>query len=134
MKEHDVPQQAARAYMGQRKALYAINEQGEYTIVPSAGWEAEEIVLLQAIEECDRLAADAHARAQSGLTGALEYHMCRQRMDLMVLAQSTGFFRWQVRRHLRPGAFAKLSAGQQQRYESALGLTVRELETLPAAP
>lgn len=120
--------------MGQRKALYAINEQGGYAIVPSAGWEAEEIVLLQAIEECHRLAADAHARAKSGLTGALEYHMRRQRMDVMVLAQSTGFFRWQVRRHLRSGAFAKLSAGQQQRYESALGLAARELETLPAAP
>lgn len=131
MKSDDVPQYQARAFMGMRKALYAVDENGEYTMVRSAGWEAEEIVLNQAIEECDRQAADALARARRGEGSALEYHMYRQRMDLVVLSQSVGLFRWQVTRHLRPRAFATLSAQTREKYAQALGMTTTAIDTLP---
>ena len=58
MKKDEVPQQTAKAFMGHSKALYAIDENGEYRIVASAGWEAEEIVLDQAIAEYDQQAAE----------------------------------------------------------------------------
>lgn len=134
MKEGDVPQDHARTFDGQRKALYAVDEHGEYRIVKSAGWEAEEIVLNQAIGECDEQTADAWDRARRGLTSPLEYHMRRRRMDVLVLAQSTGFFQWQVRRHLRTDAFPRLSPRQFARYADALGLTIEQLMTLPPAP
>jgi len=134
MKEKEVPQDRAKAFQGQRKALYAVDENGQYAIVPSSGWEAEEIVLEQAIEEYERAAAEAFERAKSGAASPLEYHMCRCRMDVLLLAQSTGFFRWQVRRHLRPGAFAALSAAKQRRYVEALGLDERALDSLPERP
>jgi hypothetical protein len=134
VKKDDVPQQVARALQGQRKALYATNERGEYGVVQSAGWEAEEIVLDQAISEFEEQAADAHARALGGLASPLEYHMLQCRMDVLVLAQATGFFRWQVRRHLRPGTFRRLSARQRARYANALGLSVEQLNALPVAP
>jgi hypothetical protein len=134
VKDGEVPQDRARTLDGQRKALYAVNEQGEYHIVKSAGWEAEEIVLNQAIVECDEQTADAWDRARRGLTSPLEYHMRRRRMDVLVLAQSTGFFQWQVRRHLRPETFRRLSARQFARYADALGLTREQLVTLPPAP
>ena len=66
MNKNDVPQHQAKAFMGRSKALYAVGEDGRYQIVPSNGWEAEEIVLDQAIDEFKRLAADAHARAKAG--------------------------------------------------------------------
>ena len=134
MKKVDVPQQVARALRGQRKALYATNERGEYGLVQSAGWEAEEIVLDQAISEFEEQAADAHARVLGGLASPLEYHMLRCRMDVLVLAQATGFFRWQVRRHLRAATFRRLSARQRARYANALGLSVEQLNALPAVP
>lgn len=134
MKEGDVPQDRGQTLDGQKKALYAVDERGEYRIVKSAGWEAEEIVLNQAIVECDEQSADAHERARQGLTSPLEYHMRRRRMDVLVLAQSAGFFQWQVRRHLRPETFRRLSARQLARYADALGLTPAQLDTLPPAP
>ena len=134
MKKEDVPQDRAKAFQGRKKALYALDENGKYAIVPSSGWEAEEIVLDQAIEESQRAAADAFARAQAGQTSPLEYHMCRCRMDVLLLAQSTGFFQWQVRRHLRPGAFALLSTVKRRRYADALGLAEQVLDTLPPSP
>jgi len=131
MKKDEVPQHNAKAFMGRSKALYALGEDGGYQIVPSKGWEAEEIVLDQAIDEFKRLAADAHAKAKAGLASPLEYHMYARRMDLVLLADVSGFWRWQVRRHLRPGAFAALSRPKQERYAEALGLSV---ETLNATP
>jgi len=134
MKREDVPQDGAKAFEGFKKALYALDENGKYAIVSSSGWEAEEIVLEQAIEEYERAAADALARAKAGETSPLEVHMCRRRMDVVLLAQSTGFFRWQVRRHLRPGVFASLPPAKRARYGEALGLDPRELDVLPPSP
>ncbi len=120
--------------MGRSKLLYAVDEQGRYAPAPCNGWEAEEIVLDQAIEEFQRLTADAWRRARDGLTSPLEYHMFHERMDLVLLAQSTGFFKWRVRRHLKPGAFAALPEGIRQRYADALGIAAIELDNLPEHP
>lgn len=134
MKEADVPQQNAKAFMGHSKVLYAEDAGGRYVKAPCSGWEAEEIVLDQAIAEFERLAADAWERARQGTGSALEYHMYRERMDVLLLAQSTGYFRWRVRRHLRPGAFASLPAARRDRYAEALGKPAAELDTLPDRP
>ncbi|MDE2090620.1 MAG: hypothetical protein KGJ08_01805 [Gammaproteobacteria bacterium] len=134
MKRKEVPQQNAKAFMGHSKLLYAQDEQGNYVRAPSSGWEAEEIVLDQAIAEYERQARDAWQRAHEGLASTLEYHMFRERMDLVLLAQSTGFLKWRVRRHLKPGAFQKLSVRCRERYADALGKTPAQLDRLPAQP
>jgi hypothetical protein len=131
VKKDEVPQDHAKAFMGHKKALYAQDEKGRLTLVGSDGWQAEEIVLDQAIAEFERAAAEALARAKAGTGTPLEYHMCRLRMDVEVLAQSTGFFKWRVRRHLRPDVFKTLTSAQKQRYADALGMSVPALETLP---
>lgn len=132
MKKDEVPQQTAKAFMGHSKALYAQDENGDYKIVPSAGWEAEEIVLDQAIAEYDQQAEAVLPKVKSGQASPLEYHMYKCRMDVLLLAQSTGYFQWQVRRHLRPDIFKKLSESKLLRYADALGLTPAQLTALPA--
>jgi hypothetical protein len=134
VKKHEVPQQNAKAFMGHSKLLYATDEQGRYVSAPCNGWEAEEIVLDQAIAEYVRQAEDAWRRAQAGAASTLEYHMFKQRMDVVLLAQSTGFFKWRVRRDLKPGAFQKLPAARRERYSDALGVRVADLDRLPEQP
>lgn len=131
MKKHEVPQQNAKAFMGHSKLLYAVDAQGRYAPAPCNGWEAEEIVLDQAIAEYVRLASDAWQRAKSGRASTLEYHMYKQRMDVVLLAQSTGFFKWRVRRDLKPGAFVTLSPARRERYGDALGMLPAQLDALP---
>jgi len=131
MDKNDVPQDNIATLRGLRKAMYAVDEHGNYTVVPSDGWVAEELVLNQAIEELERQSAEALERARQGESSALEFHMYDNRMDPVVLAQSTGFFKWQVRRHLKPEIFNRLSEKQLERYADALGLSVAELKTLP---
>jgi hypothetical protein len=134
VKKDEVPQQNAKAFMGHSKLLYAVDDQGRYVPAPCNGWEAEEIVLDQAIAEYLRLAEDAWRRAKNGRASTLEYHMYHQRMDLVLLAQTTGYFKWRVRRDLRAGAFQKLGAARRERYADALGLTPADLDCLPERP
>lgn len=134
MKEDEVPQQEAKAFMGHSKMLYAENDRGRYVKTASNGWEAEEIVLNQALAEFEQLAAAAWERARRGVTAPLEYHMYHARMDVLLLAQSAGLFKWQVRRHLRPGAFRKLSRTRRERYAEAFGKPADELDRLPERP
>lgn len=131
VKDAEVPQQPAKAFMGRSKVLYAQGEDGRLHLVPSLGWEVEEIVLDQAIAEFDEAARAAAARFRRGEASALEVHMYHRRMDVMLLASATGFWQWQVRRHLRPGAWERLSQARRARYAEALGTSVEALGRLP---
>ncbi len=117
--------------MGQTKAVYAVDDDGRYTVIGSSGWEAEEVVLDQAITHFEQLASRALERARCGAAAPLEYHMYRRRMDSALLAQSTGFFKWRVRRHLRPAVFSRLDDRILEKYAEALGLTVPQLRQVP---
>ena len=127
MRERDVPQEGNATLAGNRKAVYAVADDGRVRLVASRGWEVEEIVTRQALHDLERLARDAQQRARAGLTSPLEVHMYRARMDLALLAQTTGLWRWRIRRHFRPQVFARLSPALRQRYADALGLSLEAL-------
>jgi hypothetical protein len=126
-----VPQDGNATLGGQRKAMYARGADGRIVIVPSRGWEAEEIVTSQAVDALVALARDAHARVAAGDASPLEYWMYARRMDVALLSQTSGYWQWRVRRHLTPGGFTRLSARQRQRYADALGLPLDQLGRLP---
>lgn len=128
MLESEVPQEGNATLGGHRKALYARGADGKLQIVQSAGWEVEEIVTRQAVEDLDRLAEDARQRVAAGLTSPLEYHMHKARMDVPLLAQTTGLWQWRIRRHFRPAIFAGLSPALLQRYAEAMGLSIAQLK------
>ena len=128
MRERDVPQEGNTTLAGQRKAVYAVADDGKLRLVASRGWEAEEIVTRQAVEDLERRAVAARARALSGSASPLEYHMYAARMDLALLSQTTGLWQWRIRRHFRPDVFSKLSKKTKQRYSEALGITPEGLE------
>lgn len=127
MRERDVPQEGNATLGGQRKAVYAVAEDGKLRIVLSRGWEAEEIVTRQAVEDLERRAEEARARVLAGNSSPLEYHMYRARMDLALLSQVTGLWRWRVRRHFQPAVFARLPARLRRRYAEAFGISPEAL-------
>ncbi|MCU7860864.1 MAG: hypothetical protein KZQ86_13775, partial [Candidatus Thiodiazotropha sp. (ex Lucinoma kastoroae)] len=100
-------------------------------IAQSSGWDVEAVVLKQAIEEIERHACDALNRAHSGETSALEYHMYAQRMDMTILAQASGRFKWQIQRDFNPKRFNKLSKRVLEKYADVLGIDVETLVRLP---
>jgi hypothetical protein len=130
MRERDVPQEGNATLEGKRKAVYAVGDDGRLRIVESSGWEVEEVVTRQALAELERCAQQARERVVAGRSSPLEYHMYRARMDVALLSQATGLWRWRVRRHFRPGIFARLPRALLQRYADALGMTLEALSRL----
>ena len=128
MLDNEVPQEGNSTLGGQRKAMYARGADGKLHIVQSAGWEVEEIVTRQAVEDLNRLAEDARQRVIAGQTSALEYHMHKARMDVALLSQVSGIWQWRIRRHFRPAVFAGLSDRLLARYGEAMGLSVAQLK------
>lgn len=127
MREREVPQEVNRSLAGHRKAVYAVADDGKLRLVPSQGWEVEEIVTRQAVEDLERHAEEARLRALAGTASPLEYHMYRARMDVALLSQATGIWRWRVRRHFRARVFARLPLALRRRYAEALGIPVEAL-------
>ena len=128
MLDSEVPQEGNSTLGGHRKALYARGEDGKLHIVQSAGWEVEEIVTRQAVDDLLRLTEDARQRVLAGQTSPLEYHMYRVRMDIPLLAQASGIWQWRIRRHFRPDLFARLSPALLATYADAMGMTVEQLK------
>lgn len=131
MEENKVPQDNIVTYANNRKAMYATDNSGHYNVVASSGWEVEEEATMQAVHELDRLASEAYQRVLQGEKSALYFHMYNCRMDLQVLSESTGLFKWRIKRHFRPSVFHNLPENILKRYESALGISPEELCKLP---
>ena len=128
MLDSEVPQEGNSTLGGHRKAMYARGTDGKLHIVQSAGWEVEEIVTKQAVDDLLRLTEEARQRVLAGQTSPLEYHMYRVRMDVPLLSQASGIWQWRIRRHFRPAVFAGLSASLLATYADAMGMTVDQLK------
>lgn len=116
MRIDEVPQDNIRTLGGEKKLLYALDDSGHYAGAATSGWEVEEVVLLDVLEDYDRKAEAARQRALRSESSPIEYFMYLRRMDAVTLAQAMGLFRWQVKRHLRPEIFRKLDPALIQRY------------------
>jgi len=72
MLDSEVPQEGNSTLGGHRKAMYARGTDGKLHIVQSAGWEVEEIVTRQAVDDLLRLTEEARQRVLSGQSSPLE--------------------------------------------------------------
>lgn len=131
MDVQNVPQEGNKTLGGHKKAVYAKDGGGRIVVVASKGWEVEEIVTSQAVKQMQALTETARQNVLNGLSAPLEYWMRARRMDLLLLSQATGIWRWRIHRHFRPQIFARLSPQMLARYAQALNLTLHELQHLP---
>lgn len=130
---NSVPQDEISTYSQNKKAIYATDENGEYRVIASSGWDVEGEATLQALNALQVQADDAYQAVVSGEKSPLYYHMYAQRMDLCVLAQSIGIFQWRIKRHFSPAIFNKLSDKWLARYADVLGLDSQTIKTVPRA-
>lgn len=128
MKKDDVPQDGNNMHEGAFKQLfYAVDDTGNYVPVSSVGWEPENVAMEQAWEEVRAKVEKARQRVLAGELSPIGYYMEKTLMDLPLLASYVRKFQWQVKRHLKPAAFNRLSDRMLQRYAAAFKITVQEL-------
>lgn len=127
MKVDQVPQDNSHTYSGHKRVVYAATEQGHYTKVKSSGWKIEEFATELALQDIEQLTEQAKQAWLSQKQSALNYLMHKYRYDLLTLAQVTGFFRWQIRRHFNRKIFNKLSDKKLQKYALAFNLSIKQI-------
>ncbi len=133
MRSDKVTQDNTSSYAGHKKLLYAQAENGDYVGVKSSGWEVEAAATGAAVEEFDLLARAALAEVKAGTRSPLYYHMYASRMDLPLLAQVSGIWRWRIKRHFQPKHFARLPAALLDRYAGVFDISRAQLLTTPDA-
>ena len=127
MEINDIPQDNSKIFGGQRKVVYS-TKNGNYQTATSNGWETEEFATEQAVEELNQLTAEALDAVKRSEKSPLFYYMYRYRFDLPSLAQATGFWQWQIKRHFKPSVFAKLSDKVLGRYAEVFGVSMEEIK------
>jgi len=129
MEINDIPQDNSKICGGQRKVVYA-PQNGNSQTATSNGWETEEFATEQAVEELNQLTNEALDAVKRGEKSPLFYYMYRYRFDLPSLAQATGFWQWQIKRHFKPSVFAKLSDKVLGRYTEVFGVAMSTLRDI----
>ena len=112
---------------GLTEVCYAVDEDGRYGLVASAGWEPKNIANDQAWEVIAQQLAAKRLAVKAGEVSPLAYHMAKHQMDIALLAKYVGLWVWQVRRHLRPKVFNGLAPSLLAKYAELFGLTVEQL-------
>lgn len=129
MKIKEVPQDNIKTFKGfGTKAMYAVDENGQYATIPTSGWEVEEVVLRDVIDDFAKLAEEAKSRVIKGNTSPIEYYMNKYFMDLPALAAGMSLTKWRVKRHFNPKVFNKLNNEMLQKYADFFNLDVEELK------
>ena len=132
MKIEDVPQDM-KYYRGSviRDVDYAVDADGKYQRVMSAGWtpknEALEVTLSAIDEEC----AEILERVHRGESSPLEYHATKNLMSVELLSDYTGISKRNIRKHFIPKFFNSLDEETINIYADALRITVDELRNIP---
>lgn len=130
MKKAEIPQDHS-ALSGYAKELcYAVDETGRYATGLSEGWEIKANALDLAWDDIRKRVNDAAAKVKAGEASPILFFMELKLMDPAIVSAYTGFWKWTVKRHLKPEVFKKLSEKQLKKYASLFEVSLEELKTM----
>jgi len=58
------------------------------------------------------------------------FFMEKRLMDMTTISAYTGFWKWQIKRHMKPAVFRNLSDKKLQRYADTFNVSLTELKTM----
>lgn len=130
MKQEDIPQDKGALSKLTREVVYAVDQTGSYTTSLSKGWEVKANALDVAWQDIEQRISSAKQKVLAGEASPLLFFMELRLMDIGIVSAYTGFWKWQVKRHLKPAVFGKLSEKKLQQYATAFNVNVTELKTM----
>jgi hypothetical protein len=130
MKKDEVPQDLGSLGKITKEVCYATDSTGKYVTELSTGWEVKTKALDVAWEDIAKRISTAKEEVLNNHASPLLFFMEYRLMDISILADYTGFWKWQIKRHLKPGVFNKLSGQKLQKYAEAFNIQVEELKSM----
>ncbi len=129
MKKSELPQDKSDLINFTREVCYVKNDSGKYEAELSTGWDVKTEALNSAWNDIESRIEEAKELFLSGKRSPIHYYMELKLMDFTVLAGYTGFWKWQIKKHLKPEVFKKLSQKKLQKYAGAFDITLINLKT-----
>jgi hypothetical protein len=130
MKKDEVPQDLSSLGKITKEVCYATDKDGKYTTELSSGWEVKIKALDVAWDDIAKRIAAAKEQVEKNNASPLLFFMEYRLMDISILADYTGFWKWQIKRHLKPDVFNNLSDKKLQRYADAFNIKVEDLKSM----
>ncbi len=130
MKKEEIPQDNGALNKLTKELVYAVDSSGNYTTALSSGWEVKAKALDVAWEDIEKRIEAARQKVLNNEASPILYFIELRLMDIGIVSAYTGFWKWRIKRHLKPGIFRKLSADKLQKYAEAFNVTVQELKTM----
>jgi hypothetical protein len=130
MKKDDVPQDLSSLGKITKEVCYATDSNGKYVTELSSGWDVKIKALDTAWGDIEKRIAAAKQQVLEGKASPLLFFIEYRLMDIGILAGYTGFWKWQIKRHLKPEVFNNLSEKKLQKYAEAFNIKVEDLKTM----
>ena len=131
MKLDEIPQDVGGLANANMKELcYGVDENGEYKTVVSEGWDVKTLVLNKSLELIEERVAEFKQQCLDGKISPIPYYMELNRMDLLVLSDYMGKWRWIIKRHFKPNVFKKLSQKTLKKYAETFNISVEQLKDI----
>ncbi len=128
MKKSEIPQDKSLLAGFTREVDYAVDESGRYTSALSTGWEVKTSALDLAWDDIKLRVKEAEEKVRSGGASPVLFFMELKLMDPGILSAYTGFWQWQVKRHMKAKVFNRLSDNKLQKYADLFEITIEELK------
>ena len=130
MKKEEIPQDDGALNKLTKEVVYAVDGSGKYSTELSTGWDVKTKALDLAWEDIEKRIETAHQKVLNNEASPILYFLELRLMDMGILAAYTGFWKWTIKKHLKPAAFKNLSQQKLQQYADAFNVTVEELKTM----
>jgi hypothetical protein len=130
MKKDEVPQDLSSLGKITKEVCYATDSEGKYVKELSTGWDVKITALDTAWGDIKKRIAAAKQQVVDGKASPLLFFIEYRLMDIAILASYTGFWKWQIKRHLKPEVFAALPEKKLQKYAEAFNIKVDDLKTM----
>lgn len=130
MKKEDVPQDKGSLGKITREVCYATDTSGKYTTALSDGWSVKNKALDSAWEDIQNRITTARKKVENNEASPLLFFMEKNLMDLKILSSYTGFYVWQIKRHLKPTIYKKLNEKKLARYAAVFNMQVEDMKNI----
>src|SRR5947207_16022453 len=105
MNKDEIPQDPSALDKFTKEVCYAVDESGKYIAGLSRGWQVKADALGITWEEAEARVANAREKIKNGEASPILFFMELHLMDLPIVAAYTGFWQWNIKRHLKPQGF-----------------------------
>lgn len=130
MKKEEVPQDLSSLGKITKEVCYATDASGKYTTELSKGWDVKTNALDVTWTDIEQKINTAKEKVLRSEASPILFFMEKNVMNISILSSYTGFFKWQIKRHLKPRIFKKLSSEKIARYAEVFNVTIEELTTM----